>query len=240
MAGAFQVSGHCADVQVACVLNARWPEGSVHLFGSTANCLSVTNNNDIDVCLELPELPDEQASCRPLRSPLLPFPRWQHCATAGACRRVRSSVPRMSKACSVHGRQLTNVRVLAMVERSPADPRSPPACGPWQAKKSEVVEEMARVLEAAGMRDVLPLAKARVPVVKCINPETGTKVTSLDLLCHSSPDYFAERPATALCRAVVVAQSCCEFELQYLTDIGDGSARVHMFPVGQWTVCFMM
>ncbi len=50
-------------VQVASVLKARWPEGSVHLFGSTANCLSITNNNDIDVCLELPELPDEQARC---------------------------------------------------------------------------------------------------------------------------------------------------------------------------------
>ena len=45
------------------MLKARWPEGSVHLFGSTANCLSITNNNDIDVCLELPELPEEQASC---------------------------------------------------------------------------------------------------------------------------------------------------------------------------------
>ena len=50
-----------------------------------------------------------------------------------------------------------------------------------QAKKSEVVEEMARVLEGAGMRDVLPLAKARVPVVKCIAPETGTKVPALAL-----------------------------------------------------------
>ena len=36
---------------------------------------------------------------------------------------------------------------------------------------------MARGLEGAGMRDVLPLAKARVPVVKCIAPETGTKVS---------------------------------------------------------------
>ena len=41
---------------------------------------------------------------------------------------------------------------------------------------TRVVEEMARLLEAAGMRDVLPLGKARVPVVKCIVPETGTQV----------------------------------------------------------------
>ena len=39
----------------------------MHLFGSTANCLSVTNNNDIDVCLELTELPDEQVRRRLLR-----------------------------------------------------------------------------------------------------------------------------------------------------------------------------
>lgn len=42
------------------MLKARWPEGVVHLFGSTANCLAITNNNDIDVCLELPVLEDDQ------------------------------------------------------------------------------------------------------------------------------------------------------------------------------------
>lgn len=47
-------------LQVSAVLKARWPEGLVHLFGSTANCLAITNNNDIDVCLELPELEDDQ------------------------------------------------------------------------------------------------------------------------------------------------------------------------------------
>ena len=47
----------------------------------------------------------------------------------------------------------------------------------WQAAKLEVVEEMARLLTSAGMQDVLPLGKARVPVVKCIVPETGTQVS---------------------------------------------------------------
>ena len=37
----------------------RWPESKVHLFGSTANQLSICNNNDIDVCLELPDLPSD-------------------------------------------------------------------------------------------------------------------------------------------------------------------------------------
>ena len=32
----------------------------MHLFGSTANCLAITHNNDIDVCLELPALEDDQ------------------------------------------------------------------------------------------------------------------------------------------------------------------------------------
>ena len=52
---------------------------------------------------------------------------------------------------------------------------------------------MARVLEGAGMRDVLPLAKARVPVVKCINPETGTKVGSIgqNLLSHAHADLLS-------------------------------------------------
>lgn len=30
------------------------PEGIVHLFGSASNHLSICNNNDLDVCLELP------------------------------------------------------------------------------------------------------------------------------------------------------------------------------------------
>ena len=47
--------------QVSAVLKARWPEAVVHLFGSTANCLAIANNKDIDVCLELPDLEDEQA-----------------------------------------------------------------------------------------------------------------------------------------------------------------------------------
>lgn len=36
----------------------------VHLFGSAANGLSICHNNDIDVCLEMPGLPDaHDAKC---------------------------------------------------------------------------------------------------------------------------------------------------------------------------------
>ena len=41
--------------QVRSVLLQRWSDAQVHLFGSTANCLSICNNNDIDVCLEHPQ-----------------------------------------------------------------------------------------------------------------------------------------------------------------------------------------
>lgn len=46
---------------------------------------------------------------------------------------------------------------------------------------------MGRLLEGAGMRDVLPLGKARVPVVKCIYPETGTQVCPPPLPTHTGP-----------------------------------------------------
>lgn len=45
-----------------------------------------------------------------------------------------------------------------------------------QAGKGEIVDQMGQLLEQAGMRDVLPLPKARVPVVKFVVPDTNTKV----------------------------------------------------------------
>lgn len=44
------------------------------------------------------------------------------------------------------------------------------------AAKGEVVEEAAKLLKEAGMADLLALPRARVPVVKCTVPHTGTKV----------------------------------------------------------------
>ena len=46
-----------------------------------------------------------------------------------------------------------------------------------QGAKAAVVEEMGRLFLAAGLKDVLPLPKARVPVVKLVTPSTSTKVT---------------------------------------------------------------
>lgn len=45
-----------------------------------------------------------------------------------------------------------------------------------QAAKGEVAVAVGELMEAAGMADVLPLPKARVPVVKFVVPKTGTKV----------------------------------------------------------------
>jgi len=39
------------------------------------------------------------------------------------------------------------------------------------------VEQMGQLLEQAGMKDVLPLPKARVPVVKFVVGDTNTKVS---------------------------------------------------------------
>ena len=41
------------------LLLQRWPHGEVHLFGSVAASLSICNNNDIDVCLELSTVGDD-------------------------------------------------------------------------------------------------------------------------------------------------------------------------------------
>jgi len=56
---------------VRLALVKRWPDSKVHLFGSTANQLSICNNNDIDVCLELPDLQTDTVR---------PFPEGQHAA----------------------------------------------------------------------------------------------------------------------------------------------------------------
>ena len=45
---------------VRSLLQARWPGARVHLFGSVANGLSVRHNNDLDVCLELEELLEDE------------------------------------------------------------------------------------------------------------------------------------------------------------------------------------
>ena len=55
-----------------------------------------------------------------------------------------------------------------------------------QAGKGEVVEEMGQLLERAGMRDVLPLPKARVPVVKFVVTDTNTKVLPCNELASAT------------------------------------------------------
>ena len=48
-----------------------------------------------------------------------------------------------------------------------------------QNTKGEIVEELGDLLVEAGMQNVLPLPKARVPVVKFVVGENGTKVGSI-------------------------------------------------------------
>ena len=46
----------------------------------------------------------------------------------------------------------------------------------WQNTKGEIVEELGDLLMEAGMQNVLPLPKARVPVVKFVVGDNGVKV----------------------------------------------------------------
>lgn len=48
-----------------------------------------------------------------------------------------------------------------------------------QNTKGEVVEELGQLLTEASMQNVLPLPKARVPVVKFVVGDNGTKVRVL-------------------------------------------------------------
>lgn len=45
-----------------------------------------------------------------------------------------------------------------------------------QNTKGEVVDQLGQLLVEAGMQNVLPLPKARVPVVKFVVGDNGTKV----------------------------------------------------------------
>ena len=46
----------------------------------------------------------------------------------------------------------------------------------WQNTKGEIVEELGDLLMEAGMQNVLPLPKARVPVVKFVVGDNAVKV----------------------------------------------------------------
>ena len=46
----------------------------------------------------------------------------------------------------------------------------------WQNTKGEIVEELGDLLMEAGMQNVLPLPKARVPVVKFVVGDNSVKV----------------------------------------------------------------
>lgn len=78
-----------------------------------------------------------------------------------------------------------------------------------QAGKAEVAVAVGELMEAAGMAEVLPLPKARVPVVKFVAPQTGTKcdVTVNNVLaCINTKllaDYCAIDPRLAPLVALV-------------------------------------
>lgn len=85
-----------------------------------------------------------------------------------------------------------------------------------QADKGEVVDQMGQLLEEAGMRDVLPLPKARVPVVKFVVPDTNTKVRVLHIHDYSSVcirlESYTDMVARASLRAKCGHQAMLEQE----------------------------
>ena len=85
--------------QVRSTLLCQWPAAKVHLFGSTANCLSICNNNDIDVCLELPEGIEDQVTPGFICWPADELSIQARKAALLLCLRVSFSVPAV--ACAV-------------------------------------------------------------------------------------------------------------------------------------------
>ena len=77
----------------------------------------------------------------------------------------------------------------------------PPPCR-LQAAKGEVAVAVGELMEAAGMADVLPLPKARVPVVKFVVPKTGTKVGAA-----TRPTDLRSRAGVACCICRVLGQA---------------------------------
>ena len=144
---------------VKSLLQARYPGAGVHLFGSVANGLSVRHNNDIDVCLEL-EGVDDQVGLPVGQLPAAAAVLLLRCSCCGA------QLLAPPECASLDGQPLPlpTARLLRRLVLS------------LQAGKAEVAGVVGELMEAAGMAEVLPLPKARVPVVKFVVPRTGTKV----------------------------------------------------------------
>ena len=81
-----------------------------------------------------------------------------------------------------------------------------------QAGKGEIVEQMGELLEEAGMRDVLPLPKARVPVVKFV-ADTSTKVRpspAQSLVTHKTHQKVSLKNSWPSCLICLVFLHCWE------------------------------
>lgn len=167
-----------AFARVREVLQARWPASRVHLFGSVANGLSVRSNNDLDVCLEMRDVGDDQV--RGLTGGgggghWGATPQYMRVLVLHTSSLVRCGMGMGGRGCGRAPCCPTRAHTCSGSKRQPP-PLHPSTCLLPQAAKGEVASEVGEVLKAAAMAEVLPLPKARVPVVKFVVPETGTKV----------------------------------------------------------------
>jgi len=100
------------------------------------------------------------------------------------------------------------------------------SCKLAQAGKGEIVEQMGQLLEQAGMKDVLPLPKARVPVVKFVVGDTNTKV---------SPRLYMKRCCSTITSSDHKAMHTCN-----MLSLHCQTQSVSQLVVVSWYLCHLL
>ena len=182
-----EVEGHLVRHFAKCGQRMR-----VELFGSVANGLSVRSSNDLDVCLHIEDTGTGDATVRPAREP----PPLRRAVPVGAtlpCPALPSSSAAGSAPASRCPGRSSNLLAL------PAG-----AASPLQKFKASVIEDVGELFEEhLQWPKVLVLSHARVPVLKLVHPDVGTRVditVNNTLACINTKllaDYSAVDPRLA-------------------------------------------
>ena len=131
------------------ILNKKFRGSALHMFGSSANNLGICKNHDIDLSIEIevkPDTPDANSD------------------GSGSETDADGFVAEDQGASSPNGNANAN-----------ASASSPPVSEEAANKptQQQVVKQMANLLRKNRMSKVFAIPKARVPIVKFIEPETG-------------------------------------------------------------------
>jgi hypothetical protein len=168
------------------VVQVRWPGAQVHLFGSTATRLNLRSSNDLDISLDLPSAVDKVSTAA---------------AVVGSCHtHTYSSIQTFCTVCSV--KRLPYGTAMHASLPAPMTPfkiaSEQRVCSPRVASaQAAVVAEVAQLMEAAGMQELLCLTKARIPVVKFEyrHPFGEIKVLCSDLFGAASTSLLSRNDA---------------------------------------------